>query len=140
MTVANLRLNKIVAERNDKKVSDIEIKANSTIVSMRREKDKRVGEYLLVKFKYLVSYEPGVGSIHLEGTLWYTHEDLDKQVKEEKNQIELKGDAVREITNTIIQESVIEALDVSRKIVLPPPLQLPTVNVKQDKIKFTKAA
>jgi len=140
MTVANFRLSKIIGERSDKKVSNIEIKANSTIVSIKKEKDKRIGEYLLVKFKYVVAYEPEVGNVQLEGTLWYTHEELDKQMKEEKNHIELKSDAVKEITNTIIQESVVEALDVSRKILLPPPLQLPTVNVKQEKIKFTKAA
>ncbi|MCX6694862.1 MAG: hypothetical protein NTU61_01005 [Candidatus Altiarchaeota archaeon] len=133
-------MNKILGERTDKKVSNIEIKANSTVVSMKREKDKRVGDYLLVKFKYVVNYEPGVGSIQLEGSLWYTNDDLDKQMKEEKDKIELKSEAVKEITNTIIQESVVEALDVSRRIILPPPLQLPTVNVKQEKIKFTNGA
>ena len=139
MTVANFRLSKITGERIEKKAGDIEIKANSTIVSMKREKDRRIGEYLLVRFRYTVSYEPGAGSIQLEGTLWYTNDDLDKMIKEDKDQMELKSDAIREITNTIIQESIVEALDISRKIFLPAPIQLPTVTVKQDKIKFTKA-
>jgi hypothetical protein len=39
----------------------------------------------------------------------------------------------------MIQESIVEALDMSRKLQLPAPLQLPTVTVKPEKMKFARA-
>jgi len=139
MTVLNFRIHKMSGERREKKVKSLEVKANSTISSVKREKDKRIGEYLLVNFKYDVDYTPGVGEIHLEGSLWYTHPKLDSVMTDLKDKIELNKDAAREVSNAVIQESIVEALDLSRKIQLPAPLQLPTVTVKSEKLRFAKA-
>lgn len=140
MTVLNFKINKMSAERSDKQVKSLEVKANSTIMSVKKEKDKRIGEYLHVNFKYDVEYAPEVGEIHLEGTLWYTHPKLDSVMSDQKDKVELKNEAVKEISNNVIQESIVEALELSRKLQLPPPLQLPTVTVKPEKMKFAKAA
>jgi len=140
MTVLNFRINKVSASRDDKKVKSLEVKANSTILSMKKGKDKRIGEYLLVNFKYDVEYTPGVGEIHLHGSLWYTHPKLESVMSELKDKVELKNEAVKEISNNVIQECIVEALDLSRKIGLPAPLQLPTVSVKPEKLKFSKAS
>ena len=140
MAVLNIKINKLSAERVDKETKSIEIKANSTILSAKRGKDKRIGEYLHVNFKYHVEYSPGIGTIHLEGSLWYQHPKLDSVVSEEGDKIELKNEAIRDISNAVIQESIVEALDMARKLQLPTPLQLPTVTVKTEKMKFSKAA
>jgi hypothetical protein len=118
----------------------IEVKANSTIISVKKAKDKRIGQYLHVNFKYDVIYEPELGEIHLEGSLWYTHPKLDTVAVDVKDKVELNNDAIKEISNSVIQESIVEALELSRKLQLPAPLQLPTVTVKADKMKFAKAS
>ncbi len=140
MTILNYRISKLSGERQDKKVKSVEVNANSTIASIKKANDKRVGDYLLVNFKYEVIYGPEVGSIKMEGSLWYTHEKLASVYKEEKDRIELSKDAMRDISNAIIQDSIVEAISISRRLSLPAPLQLPTVNVKQDKVRFPKSA
>ncbi len=139
MTVMNIKLNKLSGERRDKKVKTIQVKANSTILSVKRTVDKRVGDYLLVNFKYNVDYAPDIGSVQLEGHLWYQHPKLDSVYSEEGDKVELKNEAIKEISNSVIQESIVEALEMSRKLQLPAPLQLPTVSVKPEKMKFAKA-
>jgi len=139
MAILNVKFNKITAERKDRDVKSIEVKANSTILSLKRTKDKRIGEYLHVNFKYDVLYQPDIGEVHLEGTLWYTNPKLDSVVEETKDKVELKNDAIREISTAVVQESIVEALDMSRKLQMPAPLQLPSVNVKAEKMKFMKA-
>ena len=139
MAILNVKFNKLTAERKDRDVKSIEVKANSTILSLKRAKDKRIGDYLHVNFKYDVLYQPDVGEVHLEGTMWYTNPKLDSVVEETKDKVELKNDAIREISTAVVQESIVEALDMSRKLQLPAPLQLPSVNVKAEKMKFMKA-
>ena len=139
MAILNVKFNKITAERKDRDVKSIEVKANSTILSLKRTKDKRIGDYLHVNFKYDVLYQPDIGEVHLEGTLWYTNPKLDSVVEETKDKVELKHDAIREISTAVVQESIVEALDMSRKLQMPAPLQLPSVNVKAEKMKFMKA-
>ncbi len=140
MTVLNYRINKLSCERQDKTVKTVEVNANSTIASIKKGKEKRVGDYLLVNFRYDVEYSPEIGHIKIEGSLWYTHDKLASVYKEEKDRIELGNEAIQEISTAIIQESIIEALNLSKRLGLPAPLQLPSVNVKKDKIKFPKAS
>jgi len=139
MTVMNVKLNKLSGERRDRKVKTIQVKANSTILSVKRASDKRIGDYLHVNFKYIVDYAPDIGSVQLEGQLWYQHPKLDSVYSEEGDKVELKNEAIKEISNSVIQESIVEALEMSRKLQLPAPLQLPTVSVKPEKMKFAKA-
>jgi hypothetical protein len=139
MTVLNFKFNKISAERKDRNVKAIEVKANSTILSMKKDKDKRIGDYLHVNFKYVVEYAPDIGKVELDGHLWFQHPKLDSVVSDLKDKMELSNEAIKEISNSVIQESIVEALEMSRKLQLPPPLQLPTVTVKPEKMKFAKA-
>jgi len=142
MTVLNIRLNKITGERKDKKkdIADVTANANSTISSVKIMKNDSVGKYLLVNFKYRVGYEPDIGGIELEGSLWFLHPALDKMVKDGKEKIELKKEAVEEVSTAVIRESLIESVNIARKLGLPLPIQLPKVDVKPDEIKFKKAS
>ena len=139
MTVLNFRINKISGDRVDKEVKGIEVKANSTIVSVKKAKNKRIGDYLHINFRYDVEYTPGIGEVHLEGSLWYQHAKLDSVYSEVKGKVDLKKDAVSEISNAVIRDSIIEALWLARKLQLPAPFQLPTVTVKGEKYTFPKA-
>ncbi|HHQ45282.1 MAG TPA: hypothetical protein ENN13_03990 [Candidatus Altiarchaeales archaeon] len=140
MSVVNFQVKKIACEKSGKRAKSIEVNAASNIDSMKKEHDPRIGDYIAVNFKYDVKYEPDVGSISLEGSLWYYAKNFDEMVSEEKDKIELKKDAVVEITNALVQDCLLEALDLSRKIQLPPPLKLPKVDVKPEKLSFAKAS
>ncbi len=138
MTVLNFKIRRLEGEKNRVDIKNIEIKANSVIQSAKKDKDKRIGEFLHVNFKYTAEYQPEVGKINLEGSLWYQHPKLDSVVTEVKDKIEIKKEAMAEISNAIIVDCMIEALSLSRKLQLAPPMQMPTVTVKGDLYKFPK--
>jgi hypothetical protein len=138
MTVLNFKIKRLGGEKNKTDVRNMEIKANSAILSAKKDKDKRIGEYLHINFKYTAEYQPEVGKIEIEGSLWYQHPKLDSVVSEVKDNIEIKNEAMTEISNAIIMDSLIEALSLSRKLQLAPPMQMPTVTVKGDTYKFPK--
>ncbi len=140
MAIVNFRIKKIAGERKKDKLEKVSANANSTIVSMKKQKDATVGEYLLVNFKYEVDYEPDVGKIMLEGIMWYLHPELNKMIIEGDDSMEVKKEALIEITGTALRDSLLESLDIARKLHLPPPLQMPRVEVKKDQLKFKKAS
>ncbi|MBU0761461.1 MAG: hypothetical protein KKD39_00400 [Candidatus Altiarchaeota archaeon] len=138
MTVFNFKIKRLSGEKTKTDVSNIEIKANSVIQSAKKAKDKRIGEYLHVNFKYTAEYLPDVGKIEIEGTLWYQNPKFSTVVSEVKDKIEITNEAMSEISNAIIVDSMIEALSLSRKLQLAPPMQMPSVTVKGDVYKFPK--
>jgi len=140
MTIANFRLEKIAGERNEKNAKNVEVVSNFKIRSMSKEKNKRMGDYLKVNFEFGISYKPSLGKIEMEGVLWYQDSDLDKTVKDKGKKLELDSKAVKEITNAIIRESLLESLDVSKKLRLPAPIKLPKVNVEPKQVEFLKAS
>ncbi len=140
MPVANVRIKKLEGERKESKVTQININANSGILSVKKAKDKSIGDYLLVNYKYAVEYEPGLGRIAIEGSLWYYSPDLEKQYKEVEGKVELTSEAVTEISTVIIQDSLMESIDLARRLQLPPPMQLPKVEIKPKKLKFAMAS
>jgi hypothetical protein len=139
MTIYNFKIKKLSGEKKTSDAKSVEIKANSIIQSAKKDKDKRIGEYLQVNFKYTADYLPDVGNITLEGSLWYQHQKLDSVISEVKEKIELNKEAMTEISNAIIVDCMIEALSLSRKLNLAPPMQMPTVTVKGEKYSFPMA-
>jgi len=140
MTVVNVRINKISGKREEKKIKNVTANANSTITSLKKLKDKSIGDYLLVNFKYDIKYEPDIGELSLEGSLWYIHPNLKNVVTESKDKISLKKEAIEEISTVIVRDSLLESLELARKLQLPPPIQLPKVEVKPEELKFKKAS
>lgn len=140
MPILNIKILKIGGERKGKIDSKVTANAKSTISSIKKEKDGNIGDHLLVDFRYNVEYEPDIGSIVIEGKLWYVHPELKTMIKEEKDTIELKKEVVAEISTGIVRESLLESLEIARKLQLPPPMQLPKVEVKPDQMKFKKAS
>jgi len=74
------------------------------------------------------------------GVLWYQDSKLDETVKDKGEKLELTSEAVKEISTAIIRESLIESLDVSKKLRLPAPIRLPKVNVEPKQVEFLKAS
>lgn len=142
MPIVNFRIRKIEAKKEGEleKKGGVNVKSNFTISSIKRTHDKKVGDYLLVNFKFDVGYEPNLGSIILEGELWYQSKELNKIVNEKDDKIFVKGEASNEISTTILQNSILESIEIARKIRLPVPIKLPKVEMKQEKMPFDKAS
>jgi len=145
MPVINFHIKRIEAnkEENLKKepMKKVDVKSNFTISSIKREKDERIGDYLSVNFKFDVTYTPNVGSIKIEGELWYYSKNLDDVIlKENKERIALKGNVSNEISTAVLQGSIVEAIVIAKKLRLPVPLKLPQVNIKHEKMEFKKAS
>jgi len=140
MAIVNFRLNKIAGDRNDKNAKNVEVISNFKIKSMSKEKNKKAGDYLEVNFEFDISYKPSLGKIEMKGVLWYQDSNLDKSVKDKGKKLELDSNAVKEISTAIIRESLLESLDVSKKLRLPAPIRLPKVNVEPKQVEFLKAS
>ncbi|MEA3255666.1 MAG: hypothetical protein U9Q22_07505 [Candidatus Altiarchaeota archaeon] len=142
MSVMNFRVKKLSGERKDiekKEISNVDVSSNFVITSMRKKRDDRVGDYLLVNFRFNVQYKPDIGRIDVEGYLWYTSPDLGEVVVEKEGKLEVQSDALKEISTTILRDSILEAIDISRKLGLPVPVNLPKVTVKPKEVSFPKA-
>lgn len=139
MTIVNFKLTKVTGERKDKVSTKTTVKANSAIESIKKEKNKDLGDYLLVSFKYEVKYDPEIGEIAIEGDLWYTNPKLKELMEDKKDKIQLKKEAVQEISTAIIRESLLESLDIAKKLRLPLPINLPRVEIKAETVDFKKA-
>ena len=57
---------------------------------------------------------------------------------EKEGKITLDPEAGQEISTAILRDSLLEALDITRKLRLPAPLSLPKVNVKGKEVTFPK--
>lgn len=141
MSIVNFRVKKLSGERIEMEAKDnVDVSSNFLILSMKKEKDKRIGDYLLVNFRFNVRYKPELGNIDLDGYLWYTDPNLKKMVTEKKGKVELQSDALKEISTAILRDSILEAVDIARKLRLPVPVNLPKITVKPKEVRFPKAA
>ncbi|MFH1835393.1 MAG: hypothetical protein ABH851_04290 [Methanobacteriota archaeon] len=137
MTVVNFRITKIDGEKKDKTVTSVTANASSMITKMEIKKDDNAGEYLLVSYRYTVKYEPDIGYILLEGSLWYFNKELKKVVTKKDKEVSVEREVMEEVSTAILREAMLESVSISRKLQLPPPMQLPKVEVKP---KNSKAA
>lgn len=135
MTVVNYRVTKIDAERTGARAESVTANANSMITSMKQENDKNAGDYLLVTYKYSVQYEPEIGHIELEGSLWYMNKDLKKLVRKDKDKVTVEREVMEEVSTYIIREALLDSVEIARKLELPPPMQLPKVEIKNKDVK-----
>lgn len=139
MAIANFRIKKISGEKKEidgKDLTKVDVSSNFVIVSAARKKDKDLGNYLYVTFRFDVAYKPDLGKVSLEGSLWYLSKDLDRLAVEKEGKLTVKSEAAQEISTTILRDSLLEAIDVTRKLRLPTPLSLPKVDTKGKDVSF----
>jgi len=135
MTVMEFKPYKIGGERkrNLEDVSgDISIHYNFKILSAKRKNTVELGDHLVVDFLFEVEYKPEVGTISLQGNIVYKHSNLDEVISKEENEEEVKlsKESFTEISNALFRASLIELIEVSRKIYLPLPITLPKLDIK----------
>ena len=135
MTVVGLNFNKIVVEREGMPKGKISVTNNIQVKAVEKT-DMAVGKVkqnaLRFEFEFTAKYEPKIASILLTGTTTYfdAPEKIDELEKAWKKDKKLPKEVMTPVLNHILTKCNIEALLLSREVNLPPPMQLPTVQIK----------
>lgn len=135
MTVVGLNFNKIVVEREGMPKGKISVTNNIQVKAVEKT-DMAVGKVkqnaLRFEFEFTAKYEPKIASILLTGTTTYfdAPEKIDELEKAWKKDKKLPKEIMTPVLNHILTKCNIEALLLSREVNLPPPMQLPTVQIK----------
>jgi hypothetical protein len=139
MPVTNFRITKIHAEKNEyaaKDVDNVNVSSNFLILTMSKKKDREYGDYLQVKFRFNIGYKPALGGVDMDGYLWFTDKKLDQVAVEKEGKMHVENEAMKEISTMILRDCLLEAVDITRKLKLPLPINLPKVDVKPKEVNF----
>ena len=136
MTIIGFNFTKIDAEKKELVKGKININNNVSIKEVE-EKDLSLGnqkqKVLNFTFEFISKYDPDIGSIRLIGEVLFM--DDSKSVKEIldgwKKDKRLPKETMTNVLNTILGKCNVEALILSERINLPPPIPLPKVQVGQ---------
>jgi len=140
MPIINYRINRMEGTRTDEEAKEVDVKSNFVIVSVKKDNNPTIGDFLRVNFSFEVGYEPNLGSMKIEGNLWYHEPDLDKLITEKKGKIKLEPKVIKEVTSSIVRDSLLEMVELSRKLRLPVPIRLPRLDIKPTELEFKKAS
>jgi len=132
MTIVKINLHKVKAERSlDYKSGEIKINNNVSIKNvedMSFNTDGKKG--LKFTFAFNCVYEPNVGSIDVEGQVFYV--DDEKKVAEIKSNWaagkQVPMEVMEGIVNAALHKGNIQAIKISEEVNLPSPLPLPKVS------------
>ncbi|MFH1396728.1 MAG: hypothetical protein ABIG93_04985 [archaeon] len=144
MTIVKINLYKVSAERNlDARGGQIKINNNVGIKNVEDLNFNIPGKAgLKFTFTFNCKYEPGLGSINVEGQVFYA--DDEKKIKEIKE----KWDKDKKVSVTIMEQIVnaslhkgnIQAIKISEEVGLPTPLPLPKVKTSRVPAKKAETA
>ena len=134
MATAGFGFTRISVEKKENIKGKINIKNNVAIKEIERTEvsfGKSMQPVLKFIFEYRSDYEPGIGSIVLEGNLLDVQDDklIDDVIRV------WKKDNITPIINNILTRCNVESLLLSREVNLPPPIPLPKVEVSMPKGK-----
>lgn len=131
MPVIGFNIDKIDAEKTNKISGNVEIKNNLGITGVEQEKLAlgKSEEVLKFNFEYLITYEPKIGKLGINGSVLYMEDP--KKIKElisswEKDK-KIPNSVMPAIFNTILAKCNVKALNLSQEINLPPHIRLPIV-------------
>ena len=135
MTVVGLNFNKIIVDRQGIPKGKISVTNNIQVTAVEK-KEMAVGKAkqnaLQFDFEFTANYEPKIAKITLNGTTTYFDsidrvEELAKAWKKDKK---LPKEVMTPVLNNILTRCNVEALLLAREVNLPPPIQLPRVQIK----------
>ena len=131
MTIVNINLHKVHAERNiDAKGGQIKINNNVSLKDLEEMNFVAEGKKgLKFTFGFTCEYEPNLGKIEVEGQVLYV--DLEKMIDTIKKgwdkDKKVPMDVMEQIVNAALHKGNIQAIKISEDISLPSPLPLPKV-------------
>lgn len=136
MTILGFNFNEIKVSKKEGVKGNINIKNNVAIVDIK-EQDLNLGDKsqsaLKFAFEFSSKYDPNVGEIILGGdVLFMESSDKTKKMLEDwKKSKKVPKDIMAGILNTVLSKCNIEALVLSQKVNLPPPIPLPSVRTEE---------
>ena len=144
MAMVGFSFTKINAERKNATGSQaVKIESNAGVTGVIEmpviDQKKSV---LKFEFTFNVKYEPNAGHITLSGEIVQIYDkDFGSKILEQWNKDKkVLPEVMRDVFNTILSRSNVEAIIISRDMGLPSPIQLPRVDVKpKDKSKAEAA-
>jgi hypothetical protein len=129
MPIIGHQITKIVGKRGDAE-QNIKITSNVELKDVRKKDvfvagDKKAA--LDFEFEFIIQYGEKAGGININGVLFYTGEkaELDKLDKKWKKDKKLESDLIIGILNRAMELGFIEAIALSDRLRLPPPMKLP---------------
>jgi len=140
MTIIGFNFNEIKVNRKDGIKGKINIK-NNVVIKDIQEKDLNLGDKsqnaLKFIFEFSSKYEPDLGDIILVGDLLFMESSgkIKEILTEWKKTKKVPKDIMAAILNTVLTKCNIEALVLSQKVNLPPPIPLPSVRQEEGKSK-----
>ncbi len=133
MTIIGFNFNKIQVTRNDGGSGKINVKNNVVLKDVVDHPLNLGGDgqkAVRFEFEFNSSYEPNLGSILLGGELVFieSKDKIKSLLDEWKKSRKVSKDIMTNVLNTVLTKCNIEALILSQKVNLPPPILLPRVN------------
>ncbi|MEK6858178.1 MAG: hypothetical protein AABX39_06330 [Nanoarchaeota archaeon] len=135
MTVLGIAFTKLGVEKTGQVQGSVNVQSNANIVSVEKL-DVNIGtkkdEALKFVFSFTAVYQPNIAKISIDGeVVWLDKPDeVDKIIKGWKKDKKIPKEVMSPVLNTVLSKSNIEALILSRELNLPPPIQLPRVEIK----------
>lgn len=136
MTIIGTGFTKILVEKKGAAKGKMSI-ANNVAINNVEETSMAIGaskqDALKFSFEFTAKYEPKVGEILLAGELMFIEkpEKIKEIAAEWKKSKKVQKEVMAPVLNNILAKCNVEALILSKEIGLPPPVQLPKVNVKK---------
>lgn len=138
MTVAGFSFTKILVEKKGVGKGKVNISNNVSLKNAEEAKfalGKGEQKGAKFEFEFISKYEPDIGTINLTGDLLFiadekTVSDALAMWKKDKKVPEV---VMTQVINTVLHNSNIEALILSKDVGLPPPIPLPKVDAKTPK-------
>lgn len=135
MAIVGFNLNKINVEKNKALTGKININNNIAIKNVE-ESSIAIGtsqKGVKFVFEFSTNYEPKMGSIKMEGDVVMLEEKAkaDELIKAWKKDKKVPKDTMTSVINTALNKCNIQALILSQQVNLPPPINLPKVEVSK---------
>lgn len=131
MAVIGLQFEKVTFERKNPIEGKINVNNNVRVTSVEESKlGKR--DALKFGFEFTVDYEPKIANMKWEGaaTVVAKPEVLKEEIAQWKKEKKVSNELMTQVLNHVLAKSNIAAMTLAREVNLPPPLQLPKVQVK----------
>ncbi len=130
MPIARIIITKIDGKRNlgvEVKDGNVNVATNSKVNDVSKE-----GDLIKIEFGLETSYKPKIGTLDIEGLMYYSGKFEDILVDPKAKEPVLTPDVAREVHQAILRVPLLTAISSARELGLPAPINLPTVELRQD--------
>jgi len=139
MPIVGHQITKIVGKRGETE-HGIEIKSNVELRDVKKKELNVAGDKkssLTFEFEFIVQYGEKAGGINISGELFYTGDkkELDSLEKQWAKDKKIDKTMIISILNRAMELGYLEAIHLSERLRLPPPLKLPRFIAEENQNK-----